>query len=491
MNATIKNSAIQLIAYLYAFLFIYAAFSKLLDYDNFIVQLGQSPIVSSFALVLSILVPFAELLLSLGLFIKRFRLFALYSSMTLMVLFTAYIFIILNYSTYVPCACGGVLEKMNWQQHFVFNLLFVFMGAVAITINSLKWHTFAVVFGCMVSGSLSMYLLYTISETAMKYQNSFVRRFPPHLVDPLNTAELKFNSYYFAGATDGILYLGNTTAPLLVTLLDSTLQFIGTKTIAVSPENPKMFRPQIKIAGSHFYLYEGSAPYLYRGNTNDWKASLKLNDGYFFSQLQPLDSSKVVLRYNDPETAANIIGMVDLSDFQNNVLRPDLLEKQLDGTFDTDGMILTDLQNKSAQYVYYYRNAYVSTTEYLQIKSIGKTIDTISHPDLKVVSLKNSGTKTFAKMPLLVNRIASSDAGWLFVNSQLMGYYEPEAMWQTSSIIDIYNIETNAYLSSFYLDRFDGQQPKSFMVIGTNVYVLGGTQITRYLFRKTLAQGSE
>jgi len=197
------------------------------------------------------------------------------------------------------------------------------------------------------------------------------------------------------------------------------------------------------------------------------------------------------LRYNDPETAANIIGMVDLSDFQNNVLRPDLLEKQLDGTFDTDGMILTDLKNKSAQYVYYYRNAYVSTTEYLQIKSIGKTIDTISHPDLKVVSLKNSGTKTFAKMPLLVNRIASSDAGWLFVNSQLMGYYEPEAMWQTSSIIDIYNIETNAYLSSFYLDRFDGQQPKSFMVIGTNVYVLGGTQITRYLFRKTLAQGSE
>ncbi len=51
-----------------------------------------------------------------------------------MVMFTAYIVLITRFSDYVPCSCGGVLEKLSWDQHLVFNIGFVVLGFMAIVI---------------------------------------------------------------------------------------------------------------------------------------------------------------------------------------------------------------------------------------------------------------------------------------------------------------------------------------------------------------------
>ena len=128
----IRNTLMITICYLTALLFIYAATSKGLDYENFSIQLGQSPLLSAFANWVSVTVPFAEIALALGLFIPRLRFVSLLGSFTLMVMFTAYIYIILNYSVFVPCSCGGVLEKLTWNQHFIFNLIFVVLIGIAI-----------------------------------------------------------------------------------------------------------------------------------------------------------------------------------------------------------------------------------------------------------------------------------------------------------------------------------------------------------------------
>lgn len=128
----IRNTLMIIICYLTALLFIYAATSKGLDYENFIIQLGQSPLLSAFASWVSVTVPLAEIALALGLFIPRLRFVSLLGSFTLMVMFTAYIYIILNYSAFVPCSCGGVLEKMTWNQHLIFNLIFVVLIGIAI-----------------------------------------------------------------------------------------------------------------------------------------------------------------------------------------------------------------------------------------------------------------------------------------------------------------------------------------------------------------------
>ncbi len=122
----------QAISFLFVFLFMYAAVSKLIDYDRFKIQLGQSPLLNPFANGLAWAVPALEMLIAGLLLFSRSRLQGLYASFGLMTLFTLYIFFITRFSDYVPCSCGGILQNMNWNQHLVFNILFVVLGVLGV-----------------------------------------------------------------------------------------------------------------------------------------------------------------------------------------------------------------------------------------------------------------------------------------------------------------------------------------------------------------------
>jgi hypothetical protein len=115
---------------------VYAATSKILDFENFKIQLGQSPLLSSYADWITIIVPLSEFFIAFLLLIPKFRFIGLFASYFLMVLFTAYIYIILSYSAFIPCSCGGILEKMTWNQHLVFNIIFIVFAIVAILLTT-------------------------------------------------------------------------------------------------------------------------------------------------------------------------------------------------------------------------------------------------------------------------------------------------------------------------------------------------------------------
>lgn len=134
LNDPLKKIFVEIVCLLYILLFVYAAVSKLLDFENFQVQIGQSPLLSAFAGWVAWGVPVLELLIVLFLVIPRLRLAGLIACFTLMVMFTAYIVIILNFSSFVPCSCGGIHEKMGWTEHLVFNLAFVLLAVIAILI---------------------------------------------------------------------------------------------------------------------------------------------------------------------------------------------------------------------------------------------------------------------------------------------------------------------------------------------------------------------
>lgn len=139
----IKTLFVRTVTYAYILLFTYAAVSKILDFENFQVQLGQSPLISAFAGWLAIAVPAIELIIAVGLMFPKFRFIALLSSYTLMIMFTAYIYIILNYSESIPCSCGGILEDMGWTEHLWFNIGFVVLAVVAMIFEETKTLRYA------------------------------------------------------------------------------------------------------------------------------------------------------------------------------------------------------------------------------------------------------------------------------------------------------------------------------------------------------------
>ncbi len=122
----------EIFKYICILLFCYASISKLLDFEQFRIQLGQSPMLSAFADYLTVGVPSLELFIVALLSIPRLELIGFYGFYSLMVMFTTYIILILNFASYVPCSCGGVLQNMNWNDHLLFNLSLVLLAILVI-----------------------------------------------------------------------------------------------------------------------------------------------------------------------------------------------------------------------------------------------------------------------------------------------------------------------------------------------------------------------
>jgi hypothetical protein len=138
MNINFKNIAVDTISFLLIVLFVYAALSKLLDYENFTVQLSNSPVLTKISGFTAWFIPALEILIAVMLGLSRYKLVGLYGSLTLMTVFTAYIIAILQFSYTIPCSCGGVLSKLSWQSHLVFNIGFMILSAAGILIYPAK-----------------------------------------------------------------------------------------------------------------------------------------------------------------------------------------------------------------------------------------------------------------------------------------------------------------------------------------------------------------
>ncbi len=117
---------------LFIILFTYAAISKLLDYENFKLLLKQSPFLGAHSNLLGWGIPAAELIIATLFFFPKLSLEALWSSLFLMVIFTAYIIIVLNFSESIPCSCGGIISSLSWNQHLYFNIGFIVLAACGI-----------------------------------------------------------------------------------------------------------------------------------------------------------------------------------------------------------------------------------------------------------------------------------------------------------------------------------------------------------------------
>ncbi|EHQ24294.1 MauE/DoxX family redox-associated membrane protein [Mucilaginibacter paludis] len=125
----------ELISGALACLWVYAAVSKLLDYPTFRVQLAKSPLLTGFSGIIAVVLPVTELVIAALLLIRRFNTSGLYFSLVMLVMFTFYLLFILNFSYYIPCSCGGILQGFSWKGHIIFNI-----ACIAINITGIINH---------------------------------------------------------------------------------------------------------------------------------------------------------------------------------------------------------------------------------------------------------------------------------------------------------------------------------------------------------------
>ena len=114
------------------FLFSYTAIDKLINLQQNVIVLSNMPFVKPLASYLALIIPLLELFTVLLLMIPNTNFAGLYCSLLLMVAFTVYLVAMLTTNNNLPCTWGGVLDKMSWKAHLVFNMVITAMIAVWI-----------------------------------------------------------------------------------------------------------------------------------------------------------------------------------------------------------------------------------------------------------------------------------------------------------------------------------------------------------------------
>ncbi|MGB3343990.1 MAG: DoxX family protein [Aequorivita sp.] len=481
-KTSITNTTITVICYLFVLLFLYAATSKLLDFETFTVQLAQSPLLSAYAGIIAWMVPGIEILIAVLLIFPRFRNLALYASFTLMVMFTAYIYIILNFSDFIPCSCGGVLEKLSWTQHLIFNVVFIVLAGGAILI-SIHWNIkrrLLLLLILAIIGIGIVAILFAFSEKKMHRNNAFQRRYIPHPIEKIHSLDLEYSSYYFAGIGNGKVYLGNTTAPLLMTVIDSSLTDTTTTMIQLDQMDLPYRGVKVWVVPPIFYVTDGTVPIILQGDVADWNATTKMQGDYYFNHSYPINSNKIAVQSSSSVNRENILGIIDIGDSLKGTFSNQLLIKQLDGIFDTDGRLIYNVNLDRLIFTYYYRNEYMVISLDLKLKNRGRTIDTVSKAHIHITENSSQGQRKLGGNTIVVNKNITTIDDLLLIESPRLGNLEPENMIKEANIIDVYNLTDQSYRFSFYLYKHENSKAREFMIKDGKLYALQDNYLVAY-----------
>ncbi len=337
---------------------------------------------------------------------------------------------------------------------------------------------------CTIAATLVVIGLFKYSERNIHQDNNFTRRFLPYAVKQVMDENLHYNSFYFAGAASNKIYVANYANPASIQVLDTNLIVIEKGNIQLLQADTITFRSiQIKVKAPHFFVLDGTVPCIFRGNTSNWQGT-RINTTQPFSAVTIIDSTKIGFRTRGNTTGENILGTLKLNEHTTATFSETLLQKQLDGVFDTDGTLQYSPQLKQLIYTYSYRNQFLVTNQNLQLLYRGKTIDTTATAKLQVKYLKSKNVTKFSAPPTVVNARTVVSGNLLFVQSVLRGRFENDAQWKNSSVIDVYNITDNTYRFSFYIPDISGKKMSGFTANDTHFFALVNTQLVAYKIGK-------
>lgn len=483
----IKNAIISLLNNLFVLLFVYAAASKLLDYSTFQNQLGQSPLLASYAHWIVWFIPLIEILVALLLVFKSTQRWGLLGFFGLMVMFTAYIIIILNFTPFVPCSCGGVLEKLGWTEHLVFNSVVVLLSGLVLLHYSQppKFNTKKGLLHLglvTLVGTVSVIALFLSSEQQIKRNNAFIRQYRPHPIEKIGEYTLPSNAFYLAGIDDHHIYIGNYNAPLFVKKLSITLTDDTDLRISIDSMHLPYRRVRITVKPPHFYVGDGTVPILFQGRIANWKATVLSHHDAYFTSFVAADSLRLAITTTSSVSRRKTLGLVSTIFNGVNVdVKEDLLASPIhQGSFDADGILLWNDKLQQFVYTYFYRNQYEIMDKNLKLMYTGKTIDTLSKPVLDIAHYTKEDYYKLGGQTIIVNRQSATEGEYLYINSDRLGKYEGDEVLKSASIIDVYQLTDQSYAFSFYLYHQPKQKISDFKVHKNVIVALVNDQLWIY-----------
>ena len=296
--------------------------------------------------------------------------------------------------------------------------------------------------------------LFLMANQTKENRSSFLREFPPHPVLEGDSINIEYDSYYIAGGTRHTLYLANRLSPLrMIVLKTATLDTQHIQLDIPGIFEQKVRSVQVQVDSPFYYLSDGSIPVLYKGKVHNWHAGKISNLRTFFRSIVPLSSSSFAVKSLSKKTGENILGKIHERD-SSRYFTDQILQKQIDGIFCTDGAMRFNNDLKQLIYLYSYRNEIIVLDTMLQVLHRWHTIDTTSRANVQSAVIQSERARVLLTPPLLINKQIDTQGRWLFVNSGLRARNEHPKAFSNGDVIDVYDLQNGTYVFSFYLHKF-------------------------------------
>lgn len=128
-----ESSLISICSSVLIMLWVYAALTKLFNYDQSRNQMMAQVFPAAINKMLVWAVPVSELFIATLLLFSRWRKQGLLASAVLLFAFSIYIILVMNRSFgRIPCSCGGIISMLSWGEHLVFNLVFLLLTLAGV-----------------------------------------------------------------------------------------------------------------------------------------------------------------------------------------------------------------------------------------------------------------------------------------------------------------------------------------------------------------------
>lgn len=138
-----KKTILEAITILLVILWCYAGVTKIFEFEIFRAQLHHSPMLKQVATLIAIGLPVLEIVVAILLLLPKTKIWGLYISAALLFLFTVYIScLFVFFSTSIPCSCSGIIEKLGWKGHLIFNITCLLLSLAGIRLNKNIFYNF-------------------------------------------------------------------------------------------------------------------------------------------------------------------------------------------------------------------------------------------------------------------------------------------------------------------------------------------------------------
>lgn len=322
----------------------------------------------------------------------------------------------------------------------------------------------------IVCCGLVMFLLYSTMGGANTTKNGFNRQFPIIKLTAENEVTLPYTDFYIAGYTKEQVYLGTIRKPLDLFVTDTrTLKTLPLK----FPDSVRFTIQSARMAvdSPYVYLSDGITPRFFTGDLYHLKMDTFLSKSSYFTAAVNISRGSYAVRTVNIDRKENVLMKIQ-TDSPYVIQTTDVLTKQVDGVFCTDGQFKYDKASSRIVYMYYYRNQCLLLDTNLHLIKTIHTIDTTTVAKINIANTEKRGDLTLSSPPAFVNAAVCLYGDKIFIRSSLTGDNESVKATDKGNTIDVYSSADGHYIRSMYLPKQHRESMKDMCIVNDKLFAL-------------------